>query len=295
MKIALVTYNDQGNFPGEGSLEDNRLHQFLEQKGLDTKFEIWNDPAVKWENYDAILLKSPWDYFDRIQEFNQWLDKLEAQKLFVLNPVKTVRWNSDKRYLLDVEKSGSAIVPTVILKSSDDLNLAKLYETWQTENIIVKPVISGGAKNTFSIPKAETAAFEPKIKALLAEEAYLAQPFVPEIQTEGEWSLIYFNGRFSHCVLKVPKSGDFRVQHYFGGAIISSAPPEKVRLAAEKLVKDFAQGCLYARVDGVQTKGEFQLMELELIEPLLYLQENESLYENYYQALLELLKEKGKS
>ena len=291
MKVALVTYNDQGNFPGEGSLEDNRLHQFLLKKGLETKFEIWNDPEVNWKHYDAILMKSPWDYFDRIGEFKQWLNKLESENLMVLNPIKTVRWNADKRYLLDVEKSGSAIVPTKILERDSKVNLEPLFETWHIQTIIVKPVVSGGAKNTYSISKSETAAFEPKLKALLAEEAYLAQPFIPGIQTEGEWSLIYFNGRFSHCVLKVPKPGDFRVQHYFGGAIIPTTPPEKVQKAAEKLVQDFAQGCLYVRVDGVQSKGEFQLMELELIEPLLYLLDKEEVYENYYQALLELLKE----
>ncbi|KAA9346089.1 ATP-grasp domain-containing protein [Adhaeribacter soli] len=293
LKIALVTYNDKGNFPGEGSLEDNRLHQFLLSKDLEVNFEIWDDPDVNWKKYDAILLKSPWDYFDHIQEFNRWLDKLESQHLRVLNPIKTVRWNSDKRYLLDLEKSGFPIVPTRILETPDDLNIYELYEKWQTETIIIKPVISGGAKNTFSISKAEAATIEPKIKFLLAKEAFLAQPFVPEIQTEGEWSLIFFNGRFSHCVLKVPKSGDFRVQHYFGGAIIPSDPPETVLKTAQKLVQEFANDCLYARVDGVKVKDEFQLMELELIEPLLYLQQHQELYENYYQALMEMLSQEN--
>jgi hypothetical protein len=90
-------------------------------------------------------------------------------------------------------------------------------------------------------------------------------------------------------VLKVPKAGDFRVQHYFGGAIVPATPPETVLKSAGKLVQKFANGCLYARVDGILSEGEFKLMELELIEPLLYLQDNETLYENYYQALLALM------
>ena len=293
MKLALVTYNDQGNFAGEGASEDQRLLQFLQQKGQEIQFEVWNDPLVNWETFDAAILKSPWDYFDRFAEFSAWLDLLEKKKVRVLNPVKTVRWNADKRYLFDIEKSGFAIVPSRLLETAQDLDFTPLFDAWQTEKIVVKPVVSGGAKNTFSIKLSEAEIYEQKLTELLKEEAFLAQPFMPEIQTEGEWSLVFFNGKFSHCVLKVPKAGDFRVQHYFGGAIVPSTPPETVLKSAEKLVQEFAKGCLYARVDGVLSRNEFKLMELELIEPLLYLQENDALYENYYQALQELVAPKS--
>ncbi|HSI90956.1 MAG TPA: hypothetical protein VK927_07550 [Adhaeribacter sp.] len=289
MKLALVTYHDQGNFAGEGSLEDQRLLQFLKEKGLDIQFEIWNDRQVNWTAFEAIILKSPWDYFDRFAEFSAWLDLLEKKNVRVLNPVEIVRWNCDKRYLFDIEKSGLGIVPSRLLEKEKEVNLAPLFVAWQTETIVVKPVVSGGAKNTFSIKRSEIKEYKQKLTELLTEEAFLAQPFMPEIQTEGEWSLVFFGGKFSHCVLKVPKSGDFRVQHYFGGAINAAIPPETVRKSAEKLVQEFAKGCLYARVDGVFSQDEFKLMELELIEPLLYLQENETFYENYYQALMELL------
>lgn len=292
MKLALVTYNDQGNFAGEGALEDQRLLQYLQEKGLEIQFEIWNNPAVNWEQFEAVILKSPWDYFDRFAEFSAWLDLLEQKRVYVLNPVKTVRWNADKRYLFDIEKSGLSIVPSKLLETAEDLNLEPLFDTWQTENIVVKPVVSGGAKNTFSIRRSEANTYTQELTKLLQTEAFLAQPFMPEIQTEGEWSLVFFNGKFSHCVLKVPKSGDFRVQHYFGGAIIPATPPETVLRSAEKLMQAFGQGCLYGRVDGVLSHGDFKLMELELIEPLLYLQENQALYENFYQALQELLAEK---
>ena len=290
MKLALVTYNDQGNFAGEGASEDQRLLEFLQHKGLDVQYEIWNDPNVNWNEYAAIILKSPWDYFDRIAEFSAWLDLLERQNLRVLNPVQIVRWNCDKRYLFDIEKSGFGIVPGRLLENPEKLDLVSLFDAWQVEKLVVKPVISGGAKNTFSFSRSEAKAYEQKLAGLLKEEAFLAQPFMPEIQTEGEWSLVFFNGKFSHCVLKVPKTGDFRVQHYFGGAIVAATPPETVLKSAEKLIQEFAKGCLYARVDGVLSEGEFKLMELELIEPLLYLQQNETLYENYHQALLRLLK-----
>jgi glutathione synthase/RimK-type ligase-like ATP-grasp enzyme len=289
MKLALVTYEDEGKYPGEGATEDARLIEFLTKKGLNVKYETWTDTEVNWQQYGAVILKSPWDYFDKINQFYNWLNKLDQEKVYVLNPTAVVRWNTDKRYLLAVEEAGFPIVPSQIVEQKSVFQPALLFERWATDTIIVKPVISGGAKNTFSLTPANLTTYENKINELLQEETFLVQPFMPEIQTEGEWSLIFFNGRFSHCVLKVPRPGDFRVQHYFGGAIIPSTPPASVLEAAQKLVAKFASGCLYARVDGLNHKGEFRLMELELIEPMLYLQDKAELFENYYQALRQML------
>jgi glutathione synthase/RimK-type ligase-like ATP-grasp enzyme len=152
----------------------------------------------------------------------------------------------------------------------------------------VKPVVGGGAKNTFFLPEEQAQGYKKEIEALLKQEAYLVQPFMPEVQ-QGEWSLIFFNGQYSHAVRKVPKSGDFRVQHYFGGAIIPADPPAAILAAARQLVEQFAPGCLYARVDGLESQDMFRLMELELIEPLLYLREEPALYQNYYRALHQML------
>jgi glutathione synthase/RimK-type ligase-like ATP-grasp enzyme len=287
--IALVTYNDEGKYPGEGTREDRRLIQYLQQKGLPVKYEVWNDPAVKWEDYEALVLKSPWDYFDQVDAFRQWLDELESKNVRVLNPTAIVRWNADKRYLLDIEKAGFAIVPTQLIPRYSSFDPEVFFQSWATEALIVKPVVSGGAKNTFLIAKPAADQYKREIQALLKQEAYLVQPFMPEVQEQGEWSLIFFNGQYSHCVRKVPQRGDFRVQHYFGGAIIPTDPPAAIREQARKLVQHFAPGCLYARVDGLESQGIFRLMELELIEPLLYLREEPVLYENYYQALQQLL------
>jgi hypothetical protein len=291
LKLALVTYEDEGKYPGEGAKEDTRLIRYLQQRGLDVKFEIWTRKEVNWQQYDAIILKSPWDYFDKIELFRKWLDILDQENVRVLNPTPMVRWNTDKRYLLEVEELGYAIVPTILLEMNTTFEAAPYFKTWETNSIILKPVVSGGAKNTFQLTRNSTsiAPIEKKINKLLQEEAFLVQPFMPEIQTDGEWSFLFFNGQFSHCIRKVPREGDFRVQHYFGGAIISAEPPLFLLHSAQQLVNNFARGCLYARVDGLNQNGTFRLMELELIEPLLYLQDNEKLYQNYYQALRQML------
>ncbi|WP_026464781.1 ATP-grasp domain-containing protein [Adhaeribacter aquaticus] len=290
MKLALVTYYDEGKYAGEGSSEDQRLEQYLNQKGLQVTFEYWTNPQVKWEEYDLVIIKSTWDYFDRIHQFLSWLDILEKKQVRVLNPIPVIRWNTNKQYLLEVEKAGFAIVPTQIIYQGEQVHLPDYYEEWQTQTLIIKPLISGGAKNTFAVSKSEIATFYPTFEELLVEEPYLVQPFMPEVQTQGEWSLLFYNGKFSHCVLKVPQTGEFRVQHYFGGAIIPTTPPASILETAQQLVNTFAQGCLYARVDGLNSNGIFTLMELELIEPLLYMLDQEKLYENYYQAVLALAK-----
>ncbi|GEO06902.1 hypothetical protein AAE02nite_45660 [Adhaeribacter aerolatus] len=289
MKLALVTYNDEGKYPGEGSREDTHLHHYLSQKELEVKYEIWTNPEVNWQQYDTIILKSPWDYFDKVNLFQNWLNELDHLGVRVLNPTSVVRWNLNKEYLLAVEEAGFTIVPTQLIEQAGKFTAASYFSTWNTKNIILKPAVSGGAKNTFSISQANNQLYETQINQLLQEEAFLVQPFMPEIQNKGEWSLIFFNGQFSHSVLKVPRSGDFRVQHYFGGAIIPTTPPVYVMHYAQQLLQQFAPGCLYARVDGVESNGEFRLMELELIEPMLYLNYSEQAYKNYYLALRQML------
>jgi len=283
MNIALVTYS------GEGATEDIRLQQYLQDKGLRVTYEIWNNPAVNWRAYDAVVLKSPWDYFDKIAPFRAWLEQLEKEQVPVLNPIEIVRWNLDKKYLLDIETAGFAIVPTCIIPQHGQFEAASYFEEWQTDKILIKPAISGGAKNTFPISKTEEEQYTGRVNKLLKTETLLVQPFMPEIQTEGEWSLVFFDGSFSHCVLKTAQSGDYRVQHFFGGEITPISPAAFLLDYGQKLVQQFAPSCLYARVDGLVSNGAFKLMELELIEPLLYLQEDEALYGNYYRALKSLL------
>ncbi|MBC6605979.1 hypothetical protein H8B13_04030 [Hymenobacter sp. BT188] len=290
MNIALVTYEPVGKYTGAGvEQEDALLTNQLESGGHRVTAEIWSDPAVDWRSYEVVVLKSPWDYFDRIAEFYAWLDTLERLAVRVLNPVATVRWNSDKKYLLDMQAAGVRIVPTHWLPRGSRFVPETLFAELQTEQLIVKPAVSGGAKNTFSLRPVEAATRTSELDTLLAEEDFLAQPFLPQIQTEGEWSFIYLGGKFSHCVLKTPKLGDFRVQHYLGGGVEPRPAPAHLLRTADDIVARFAQDCLYARVDGVEVEGDFLLMELELIEPFLYLHADKKAPQRYEEALRSLV------
>lgn len=291
MKIAYVTYEDQGKYTSKVENEDIKLLHFLQAKGLDLTIEVWSDQNVSWEVYDLALIKSPWDYFDRIQDFYEWLDKIEKSGLRMLNPFQAVRWNADKHYLKDIANTGLRVTPTHFIEKNEVPDLELYFNLFSTETLIIKPVISGGSKNTFKFARNNISELTPKIVALLQEEAFMLQPFLREIQEEGEWSFLFFNGKFSHSLLKKAKAGDFRVQHYLGGTIHSQNPPPGLLDKAQQYVDRFARECLYARVDGVVMEGEFHLMELELIEPFLFLFTHPESYKNYYTALKEITKD----
>lgn len=290
-QIALITYTDTGNYSGISDGENSKLYDLLKEKGLNVSFQIWDDPAVDWSRFDLIVLKSPWDYFDKIDAFYAWLDELERLDVRVLNPVEIVRWNADKRYLLDLQEQGVKVVPTVWLEQGDVFDPAQLFQAFGAEKVIVKPAVSGGAKNTFALTLPEAEAKAGNINGLLQQESFLAQPFLEEIKTNGEWSFLFFNGAYSHTVLKTAKLGDFRVQHFFGGTVQTPEPPAALLEAAQQIVDKHAAGCLYARVDGVEIDGELALMELELIEPFLFMDMSEGAFQRYYQALLAQLQE----
>ncbi|QNF34518.1 hypothetical protein HUW51_17960 [Adhaeribacter swui] len=292
-KIAFITYQDYGKYTSTVEDEDTVLFNFLKEKGLDLTFEIWNDPKVNWDKYDLLLLKSPWDYFDYIIDFREWLDVIEKKNIPMLNPLKTVRWNTDKHYLGDIEAAGFNITPTLWIEPGEAFKLEQIFRHYGTEKIIIKPCVSGGAKNTFAISRDNAEEQAIKLNALFAQESFLAQPFLPEVQTQGEWSFIFFNGQFSHCLLKTPQEGDFRVQHYLGGSIFPKDAPPHLLLQASGIVQQFAANCLYARVDCLEVNGSFMLMELELIEPFLFLFTHQNSLDNYYQALQQHLSKAG--
>ena len=290
MKIALVTYQDKGAYHAINvSNEDDLLINYLHDKGLIITKEIWNDSAVKWEDYDVAIIKSPWDYFDHISDFYAWLQHMESLNIRLLNPVDTLKWNADKRYLNDIKSAGLNITPTEFLSSSSELELSSYFSTYDCEQIIVKPAVSGGSKNTFKLTKDNFESNLPLIKQLIEKETFIVQPFLKEIETDGEMSFLFFGGKFSHAVLKKAASGDFRVQATFGGTVHPQNPSPDIILKAKAYVNQFAKDCLYARVDTATINGELVLMELELIEPFLFLDTNTNALENYYQALSILL------
>jgi glutathione synthase/RimK-type ligase-like ATP-grasp enzyme len=207
----------------------------------------------------------------------------------MLNPIAVIRWNSDKHYLKEIEQAGLKITPTAYLEQGTSSDLSKYFKLFCKEELVVKPVISGGSKNTFRFNVQNVKEIQNQITELLKDEAFMIQPFIEEIAKDGEWSFLFFGGEYSHSLIKKAKNGDFRVQHYLGGTIHPQQPSHKEIAIAKSYVDAFAKGCLYARVDGVYINNNFHLMELELIEPFLFMSTHKEAYDKYERALKTLL------
>lgn len=250
--------------------DDAGLLAALREHGVHAQPRIWSDPAVDWAGHDALLVRSTWDYFQRYAEFQQWYRRIEALRCPIANPLPLLAWNSDKRYLLELAAHGVAIVPTTHARGGElDAALAPMRG-----EAVVKPSVSGGAWNTVR-GRVGSADFAEAVAALPRELDYLIQPFLPQVVEDGEWSLLFFGGVYSHAVLKKPAQGDYRVQTYFGGSADLTEPPAQVLAAARRALAAVAalghRDHAYVRVDGVVVDGEFRIMELEFIEPFLHL------------------------
>lgn len=248
--------------------DDNHLTTSLRRLGIEPTACIWNDPRVDWAAFDAVLIRSTWDYFKHYPAFRQWLDQLPIP---TINNKDLLRWNSDKSYLLDLAEQGVDIIPTLITPAK---KLQQTLATMPAREVVIKPTISGTAWHTARGVVGETE-FNRVIAQLPLEFDYLVQPYVPEVVSDGEWSLLFFDGEYSHAVIKQPAMGDYRVQSDFGGTANPIEPDASLIASAKRaLVAAAAIGhadIAYARVDGVISRGSFLLMELEMIEPFLHL------------------------
>ncbi|TCV94560.1 hypothetical protein EC912_10343 [Luteibacter rhizovicinus] len=249
--------------------DDSHLVASLRRLGIESTACVWNDPAVDWAGFDAVLIRSIWDYFKHYAAFRQWLDQLPVP---TINNKDLLRWNSDKRYLLELAEQGVDIIPTQIVSAKE---LPQTLAAMTAQEVVVKPTISGTAWHTARGMVGE-AGFERAIAQMPLEFDYLVQPYVPEVVSDGEWSLLFFDGEYSHAVIKRPAAGDYRVQSDFGGTS-QLIEPDAILIASAKRALAAAAtighaDVVYARVDGVVAQGSFLLMELEMIEPFLHLE-----------------------
>jgi glutathione synthase/RimK-type ligase-like ATP-grasp enzyme len=266
--------------------DDAQLAATLAQLGSEPVSCIWNDPAVDWSGFDAVLIRTIWDYFKHYAAFLAWLDRLDQLGVPTINDSAVLRWNSNKSYLLELAAYGVHTIPTRLIHGSE---LGPALAAMRGEQVVIKPTISGGAWHTLRGVVGERE-FAQALTGLPAEHDYLLQPFVPAVASAGEWSLLYFAGAFSHAVIKRPAPGDYRVQRDFGGSVEPGTPDAATLVAAERVlaaVSALGYGDhAYARVDGVVSAGQFLLMELELVEPFLFLAEQPQVAERLARQLV---------
>lgn len=252
-------------------IDDDLVHEPLK----DLRWEIvnlpWDDQNVDWNDFDVVVIRSPWDYQDRPDQFVEVLAKIESSSARLLNSLEAVKWNINKNYLFELEKKGIELVPTLKREPLKEEEVSSFFDALKTDEIVIKPIVGANADDTFRIKKSNQEDLKEIVKLFQNRECMI-QPFMENIVKEGEFSLMYFNGRLSHSILKTVGEGDFRVQEEHGGGVLALKEVEpRLATTANKIMAALDFTPLYARVDLVRNlENRFVLMELELIEPCLY-------------------------
>jgi len=255
---------------------DSLLEAPLRALGWQVETVSWRRQDVRWEAYDAVLIRSTWDYQDNPEAFLKQLEHIDDSGTHLENPLELVRWNLHKGYLRDLERQGIPIVPTLYRDAGAPLRLEEAFDDAGVNELVIKPAISANAGQTFRLTRESARDRQEELQRLFAHRDALIQPYFPAIATEGEFSLFFFGETFSHAILKTPKPQDFRVQEEHGGRLQAIDPEPWLLEAAREALSAIRPKPLYARADFVRdtglpgAAGSFYLMEMELIEPSLY-------------------------
>jgi glutathione synthase/RimK-type ligase-like ATP-grasp enzyme len=285
MKIALLTCEKLPDL----TPQDRPLIAQLARHDITATAVIWDDPSINWNDFDYLVFRNTWDYFEKETEFNLWLDQIEKLGIKTLNPIAIIKQNKHKFYLREMEQQGIKILPTRFIDKTTNLNLKELMPShWK--KAVLKPAFSAGSYLTEVFEATDIEKINTQYKTIASEKDLLLQQFMPEIQTVGETSFIFFNKKFSHAVNKKPVPGDFRIQVQFGGIYRLTHPNDELIAKAQKIVDTFTGKLLYARVDGIVIDNELHLMEVECIEPDLYFNLSEGSLERFVDAIVELIK-----
>jgi len=268
-RCAFLTLADPAGFV----MDDRHAIEPLARVGWSVDSVPWDQEPVAWSSFDAVVIRSTWNYQHAPDRFLSVVAAIERSGIPLFNPAELVRWNLRKTYLQDLSARGIAIVPSRFLDRFRPGEMERLFEDLGSDEIVLKPVVSASAERTFRLSATSWRGRASELAEELGSRALLAQPFVHAVPEDGEYSLFYFDGAFSHAVRKTPACGDFRVQEEHGAEIVTITPSAEILWTGDEVMSMLPEVPLYARVDLVQANdaADFWLMELELIEPSLYL------------------------
>jgi glutathione synthase/RimK-type ligase-like ATP-grasp enzyme len=297
--VALLTegrYTAVAAGPGEWYLsnvlaDDALLRAALERRGLSAMRVDWASPDVDWSRFRAAVFRTTWDYFDRFAEFQAWFGRAREQ-VRLINAPAIIEWNLDKHYLADLEQKGVPVVRSRFVERGSEVALHDLLVATGWDDAVIKPCVSGAARHTYRVDRRNAATLDPVVQRLLVAESLMLQPFERSVQREGEDSLMVLDGRFSHAVRKVPRQGDFRVQDDHGGTVHAHVASDEQIELAERAIDACPGRAAYGRVDMVRDgQGRLALMELELIEPELWLRRHPPAAERFADAIVRAMAE----
>lgn len=296
MRIALANQVDATEF----ALDDEAYLAALRNAGVEVEQAAWDDPEVDWSRFDGVQIRTTWNYHERPAEFRSWCERVAAQSRLFNEPA-LVAWNANKTYLREVEAAGIPIVPTHWIDPGETVDICAALANFETTKGFLKPAIGANASGTLRFEIEADGRAPERCAAHLAEHGrdvvMMLQPYLASVEHSGELSLIYFDGALSHCVRKIPKAGDYRVQDDHGASDRPETPtPAQLELAQRCL--EFVNGLpfvseplLYARVDLMTgSAGDDQVGELELIEPSLFFRHDPAAAPRLATALLRRLR-----
>lgn len=256
--------------------EDGLVAKALENVGLRIAIRSWSDSEFDWSSTKYVLVRTPWDYFERSKEFMDWFDNTSQMTTFI-NSAELIRWNFDKNYLKELQQKGIVIPKTHFISKGSEMTLKQALElaeetfgrtchTW-----VLKPCIAAGAYHTFKFNKWEIGTYAERFEELISESDFMLQEFQASIASTGELSLMFFGTSFSHGVIKRAKLGDFRVQDDYGGTVgVHTATQEEIDFAL-RVLNACEELPTYSRVDILEDNdGNLALAELEIFEPELW-------------------------
>ena len=280
-RCAFLTLHDPTGYV----IDDEHARAPLRALQCEMEMVPWDRQGVAWEDYAIVVIRSPWDWVHAPERFLDVLAGIDARAQ-LQNPLAIVRWNLDKTYLRELAARGVAIVPTIYRDRMGPGEVDALLRELGTREAVVKPVVACNAEGAHRLPERGAEAVE----TYFAARASMTQPFVRSVIDEGEYSLFFFDGQYSHAVRKVPKAGDFRVQEEHGGAIESVSASASLREAAQAVIAAVGTELLYARVDLVRgDRDAWWLMKLEAVEPSLYLRMDPDAPERFARAIVRRL------
>lgn len=264
--IALATSSQWPNLTSE----DKLLTQSLADYGYEARPVVW-EKRINWQQFDAVVIRSCWDYHHKPGRFVDWLKHLERKNVAVLNPVSLIQWNMHKNYLDELAGLGIETVSTYWVEQGSKVSLRHILLENSWDKVVIKPAISASGHSTWVSNLKLSLVHQRDFQLAARQTDLMIQPFIETVK-DGEWSFVFFGGRFHHAVLKCPVLGDFRVQTEFGGTCEPVRPGDDLIEQAHHVVEAIQAPWAFARVDGVLVDDQFQLFELELIEPQLFLE-----------------------
>jgi len=283
IKLGLITCREYPDL----TEDDQLLIPALKEKKIIAKPVVWNDGPLEPNEFDLLIVRSPWDYYLTTAEFISWINKATSAGYKILNKPEIIKRNLHKSYLKELQRRGVLTADIMFIPKKSVLKLEDVFERKRFKKVVIRPAISAGGYENYLVPREEAESFNPIAEKILETSDLMIQDYIEEIETRGEYSFIFLNGEYSHAVIRSVAPGEFRAFEEFGGTVEAFKPTADMIDMAYDINDALGFDTLYSRVDGIMANDEFKLIELQMFEPKLFFGKNEKSVKRFVEAVIE--------